>query len=134
MKLFKIALAVFSLLLAPAFAGTSPEKVTGAITTDTTSATQLFDNGVVFVDVRKPSDFEAGRVPGAIHLDLKSTYNQAALEASVGKDDQVVIYCNGANCMRSSKAAVLAVEWGFTKVFYYRDGFPAWDAAGNPVE
>jgi rhodanese-related sulfurtransferase len=36
--------------------------------------------------------------------------------------------------MRSSDATKLAVGWGFSKVYYYRDGFPAWKAAGNPVE
>jgi rhodanese-related sulfurtransferase len=50
------------------------------------------------------------------------------------KDEPIVIYCNGASCMRSSKATAKAVSWGYTKVYYYRDGFPAWKAASLPVE
>jgi rhodanese-related sulfurtransferase len=46
----------------------------------------------------------------------------------------VVFYCNGHACHRSSKASKLAVGWGWKKVYYYRDGFPAWKAANNPIE
>ena len=60
--------------------------------------------------------------------------NENALAAEVKKDEPVVFYCNGHSCMRSSKASAMAVGWGWKKVYYYRDGFPAWKAAGNPVE
>ncbi len=113
---------------------TSPETIPGATTVDTAKAKVLFDKGVTFVDVRKNSDWEAGRVPGAKHIELKKKLSEASLSAVVKKDQEVVLYCNGASCMRSSKASKKAVSWGFTKVYYYRGGFPAWKAAGNPVE
>ena len=122
-------------LAAPSFAAeVSPQAVDGAVTVDSAKARALFDQEVAFVDVRKDSDWDAGRVPGAIHLDIKSAYNEDSLAAEVAKDEAVVLYCNGASCMRSSDASKMAVSWGFTKVHYYRDGFPAWKAAGNPVE
>jgi rhodanese-related sulfurtransferase len=118
-----------------AFAGAeSPLAIEGAETIDTDTARSLFDQEVAFVDVRKDSDWDAGRVPGAIHLDIKSAYSEDSLVSEVKKDETVVIYCNGASCMRSSDASKMAVNWGFSNVKYYRDGFPAWKAAGNPVE
>ena len=78
--------------------------------------------------------WDAGRVPGAYHLELKTKFSEASLADVVGKGDEVVIYCNGASCMRSSSACAEAVKWGFSKVYYFRDGLPAWDAAGYPVE
>ena len=54
--------------------------------------------------------------------------------AVAGKDEAVVMYCNGHNCMRSSKASAMAVGWGYSKIYYFRDGFPAWKDAGYPVE
>lgn len=118
-----------------AFAGAeSPLSIDGAETIDTATARALFDKEIAFVDVRKDSDWDAGRVPGAIHLDIKSVYNEGNLGAEVKKDETVVIYCNGPSCMRSSDASKMAVNWGFSNVKYYRDGFPAWKAAGNPVE
>ncbi|MCB1802561.1 MAG: rhodanese-like domain-containing protein [Gammaproteobacteria bacterium] len=112
----------------------SPETVDGATTVDTAAARALFDQEAAFVDTRKDSDFEAGRIPGAIHIELKKKFSEESLSAEVGKDEPVVFYCNGHSCLRSSEASKLAVGWGYTKVSYYRDGFPAWKAAGNPVE
>lgn len=122
-------------LAMPVLAGeVSPMQVDGAVTVDTAAAKALFDQQAAFVDVRKDSDWDAGRIPGAIHLDIKGKYTADALGAEVQKNEAVVVYCNGESCLRSSDAAKMAVNWGFSKVHYYRDGFPAWKAAGNPVE
>jgi len=112
----------------------APEAVPGASTVDTANAKALFDTGVVFIDVRSDADWEAGRIPGAIHLELKQVYGVASLGAAVAKDQEVLVYCNGIQCPRSSEAATKAVAWGFTKVYYYRLGFPDWQAAGYAVE
>ncbi len=112
----------------------SPVSIDGATTVDTAKAKALFDKGVIFLDVRKDKDWGAGRIPDAIHIELKKVLSEDTLSKEVKKDQEVVIYCNGEKCMRSSKASAKAVAWGFGKVYYYRDGFPAWKAAGHPVE
>ncbi len=112
----------------------SPETIEGAATVDATKAKQLFDSGVLFVDVRKDKDWSAGRVPDAVHIELKKIFSEATLGKEVGKDEPLVIYCNGASCMRSSKATAQAVSWGYSKIHYFRGGFPAWKTAGYPVE
>ncbi|HEY7491580.1 MAG TPA: rhodanese-like domain-containing protein [Candidatus Tectomicrobia bacterium] len=112
----------------------SPEAVPGAITIDTAKAKALFDRGVVFIDVRNDADWDAGRIPGAIHLELKRVFSAESLGAVVAKDQEVVVYCNGPQCPRSFEAATKAVAWGFTRVYYYRLGFPHWQAADYPAE
>ncbi len=112
----------------------SPLKVDGAETVETAKAKSLFDSGIMFVDTRKNSDWDAGRIPDAVHLELKSNFTEASLSGEAKKDEAIVCYCNGASCLRSSKCSEQAVGWGFSKVYYYRDGFPAWKAAGHPVE
>lgn len=134
MKAILFALFAAVATMGPAAAETSPETVPGAQTVTVDQAADLFDAGAIFVDVRKSSDFDAGRIPGAVHLDVKSDFTEDALTAVVGKDQDVVIYCNGHSCLRSSDASAMAVGWGFAKVRYLRDGYPAWDAAGLPVE
>ena len=114
--------------------GLSPESVPGATTIGAAEAKRLFDGGVVFVDVRKDSDWEAGRIPEAYHIELKKVFNETELANVAQVDQPVVIYCNGPKCLRSSEASAMAVEWGFSKVHYFRDGFPAWKAADYPVE
>ncbi|MBA4783118.1 MAG: rhodanese-like domain-containing protein [Rhizobiales bacterium] len=133
--LFAMFFAAFTMVAMSAMASTvSPTLVEGATTVNAEQAKELFEAGVVFVDVRKDGDWEAGRVPGAYHLELKSAYNEGGLSGVVAKDAKVVIYCNGDSCMRSSEACAQAVGWGFKNVYYFRDGFPAWASAGYPVE
>ncbi len=134
-----LALSSFFLILAitgTANAGNklSPTSVDGATTVDTAKAKALFDQGVIFIDVRKDKDWNAGRIPDAVHIELKKVLSEKTLSKEVKQNQEVVMYCNGEKCMRSSKASTKAVAWGFSKVYYYRDGFPAWKAAGNPVE
>jgi rhodanese-related sulfurtransferase len=112
----------------------SPETVQGATTIDTARAKTLFDSRAIFVDVRNDADWEAGRIPGAVHLELDKGLDEASLRALARPDQAVVMYCNGTKCPRSSQAAALAVGWGFTQVYYYRLGFPDWQAAGYPAE
>ncbi len=112
----------------------SPMSVSGATTVDTAKAKAMFDKGVPFVDVRSDKDFGAGRIPGAVHIELNKAFNDVSLAKTVKKDQDVVIYCNGAECLRSSEASGKAVGWGFKKIHYYRDGYPAWKKAGNPTE
>lgn len=115
-------------------AAESPVSVPGATTVNAAEAKALFDSGAKFIDVRKSSDFDAGRVPGAESLDLKLAFTAEALAKVVAKDKEVVIYCNGLDCPRSAEGSAMAVGWGHTKVYYFRDGYPAWQLAGYPVE
>jgi rhodanese-related sulfurtransferase len=128
--------AAFAVSSAPAAhaAAFSPDTVSGTTTVDAAAAKALFNQGVPFVDVRKDSDWDAGRIPGAEHLELKKVFDEAKLAEIAGKDQEVVIYCNGPKCMRSSEACAKAVSWGFKKVYYFRGGFPEWAAADYPTE
>jgi len=112
----------------------SPETVTGATTVNAAKAKELFDKRATFIDTRNDKDFNAGRIPGAVHIDSHKDLNEGSLGKVVKKDQPVVFYCNGTSCLRSSESAVKAVGWGYKQVYYYRLGFPDWKAAGYPVE
>ena len=131
---------IVSLLLAVVFfspgtsAQESPLQVDGATTVDVAVAKTLFDRGVPFVDVRSKSGWETSHIPKAHYLELFSAFNEANLLKIAAKDQEVVIYCGGPGCKRSSKACAKAASWGFKKVYYFRGGFPAWRAAGFPTD
>jgi rhodanese-related sulfurtransferase len=123
-----------SVLAATELVDATPETVAGATTVDAAMAKQLFDDEAAFIDLRKDPAWNAGRIPGAIHLDFKKAFNQEALSNEVSKDEPVVFYCSGVRCPRSTKASEMAVGWGYTRVYYFRGGFPAWQQAGYPIE
>ena len=91
-------------------------------------------SGVVFIDVRSPRLHSRRHIPGAVHLDLKDTFDEESLAMVAKKDQQLVIYCSGIKCSRSSTASAEAVSWGYTKVHYLRGGIVDWRNAGYPVE
>lgn len=133
--LFGLILALASqFALASELVKATPESVPGATTVDAAAAKALFDNEAAFVDLRKENVWNSGRVPGAIWMDFKEAFNRKTLAAEVDKDEKVVFYCSGVRCPRSSKAASKALAWGYSDVYYFRAGFPAWKNAGYPVE
>ena len=54
--------------------------------------------------------------------------------AAVDKDDEVVFYCVGKYCPRSTYACAKALLWGYKRVYYFAGGLPAWKDAVYPVE
>jgi rhodanese-related sulfurtransferase len=97
----------------------SPENVTGVTTVDGAKAKVQLDKGVKFIDTRNGKDWDAGRIPGSVHLELHKVFNEASLGKVLKKDQEVVFYCNGVSCLRSSEAAAQAVRWGYKKDYYY---------------
>ncbi|WP_051144958.1 rhodanese-like domain-containing protein [Thiomicrorhabdus sp. Kp2] len=131
-------IGIFCLLMSSiAFAakGPSPESVDGATTIGAEQAKKLWKQGATFIDTRKDSDWEAGRVPGAVHINIKNPeFNKENILTHIGLNDAVISYCNAEKCHRAASGAKKLVEFGFTKVYYYRDGFPSWKNAGYPYE
>lgn len=112
----------------------APASVAGAKTVNAAEAKALYDKKAMFLDARSNSDWEAGRIAGAVHLELKSALTQENLAKHAKPGDSIVFYCNGPKCMVSANAIEKVKPWGYTKLFYMRDGFPAWKAANYPVE
>lgn len=111
----------------------SPEQVEGTITTSLSQAKALFDQGVVFIDVRRQKFFLKKHITGAYHLDLKRAFTRDALNKIATPSQPIVIYCSGEKCSRSYKASAKAVEWGYKEVHYFRAGVAAWRDANYPL-
>jgi rhodanese-related sulfurtransferase len=137
MRQFSYTVSFILLLLGATLTADAQESsltVEGATTISADMAKALHDRGVPFVDVRTDDLFEAAHIPGATHLELFNAFDEPNLLKAAAKDKEVVIYCAGPGCKRSSKACIKAVSWGFKKVYYFRGGFPAWRAAGLPTD
>ena len=69
----------------------SPESVAGATTVDSNKAHELWKSRAWFVDPRKPEQYEAGRIPGALNIeydpgtpDQQLTAESLAAEVPIG--------------------------------------------------
>lgn len=138
-KLFSIVSLVAALVSTVVLAQ-SATTVAGATTVDVTTAKQLFDRGVPFVDVRQADGdefvpgYNNGHIPGAIHLHLVGEFRESTLSEIVSKNQEIVIYGLGEMGAETTVACKKAVAWGFEKVYYFRVGYSMWQYAGHPIE
>ena len=102
---------------------------------DVETAKKLYDAGAVFVDARPAGVFAAGRIRGARSLPAyeMEEHMESFLE-NVPPDAPLVTYCSGRTCEDSHFLAEWLKEMGYTRVQVFVDGYPAWTAAGYPVE
>ncbi len=119
--------------------GAQPSRVLAAnndANTTHISATELnmlIESGQapLIVDVRSSREYQAGHVPGAIHLPFWLAFARAD-EVNAPKDELVVVYCAHGPRAWVGKAA-LSLE-GFTQIRYLQGHMTGWNKAELPVE
>ena len=85
----------------------------------------------VLLDVRSVAEFEKGRIPRAVNIDI----NAKAFEEKVGALDRNKTYLvNCAVGMRSAKACKKLETMGFKNLYDLGPGFDGWKKAGKPIE
>ena len=110
-------------------------NVEGATKIDVLEAKSFVDGGdATFIDVRAALEFESGRIPGAKNLSLPTALSYENLSSTADKNGKIVFYCHGKYCPYSAYASARALAWGFTNVYYFAGGFPAWHDAGYDIE
>ncbi|MBK8010945.1 MAG: rhodanese-like domain-containing protein [Deltaproteobacteria bacterium] len=76
-------------------------------------AQRLVAAGATLIDVRTTQEFEAGHIPGAVHVPVHEI--EARAHELGPKTRPVVVYCRSGN--RSARAARMLRARGFTEVF-----------------
>ena len=109
-------------------------EVAGVPQIEAAQVKEMLESGVVVVDVRDAGSYGRGHLPGAIHLDLNLALTEKNLMEVVDKDDPVIFHCWGPSCSYSAMACAKAHLWGYKEIYYFYGGFPAWKAAGYPIE
>jgi PQQ-dependent catabolism-associated CXXCW motif protein len=136
----------------------SPATVAGGVMLDTDAAHQLWESGAaVWIDVlpapRRPENLPPSAlwmplphrdIPGSLWLpdigrgalspEIEGYFrDHLATATKLRKDAAVVFYCQ-ADCWMSWNAAKRAASWGYTQIYWYRDGTDGWDAAKLPMQ
>jgi rhodanese-related sulfurtransferase len=91
-------------------------------------AKQKQTQGAILLDVREPSEWRKGHIPGAVHIPL------GALTSRLRELDparEVVTVCRSGN--RSMAAARILNSAGFTQVSNLAGGMIVWSRSGLPV-
>ncbi|MDI6852744.1 MAG: rhodanese-like domain-containing protein [Deltaproteobacteria bacterium] len=96
----------------------------------------LFNQGqALFVDVRKPYQYEEEHIPGAVSLPLDDwKKNKNTPLPYIPKDRLIVTYCIREACYAHLEMAKILQAQGFTQVMAYLGGFREWEKAGYPKQ
>jgi molybdopterin/thiamine biosynthesis adenylyltransferase/rhodanese-related sulfurtransferase len=100
---------------------------------DPAQVSEHLGNGIVLVDVRESTEWDAGHIPGAVHV--PRAYLESRVEGAVGPDrsQEIVLYC--ASGQRSALAAhTLRDQLGYEHVKSMTGGITLWKDRGYKVE
>lgn len=89
------------------------------------------DTNNVILDVRSAAEFEKGRIPRAINIDLNSS---RFAEKIAALDTNKTYLVNCAVGMRSARACKKMESMGFKHLYDLEGGFDDWKKARKPVE
>jgi hydroxyacylglutathione hydrolase len=108
----------------------APIEIGGRMTVDELAAD--LDGGPaapLVIDVRQLSEYEAGHVPGSVHLGAGSLPDRLD---ELPRDRPIATVC--ASGYRASVAASMLRAAGFSDVSWVADGVPTWRRRGHPTE
>jgi rhodanese-related sulfurtransferase len=93
----------------------------------------LANTDLVVIDSRKKTEFQKGHIEGAINI-LNTKLKQEDLEKiSPDKSKEILFYCNGTRCLRSTDSIKKAKKWGYSKLIWFRGGWKEWTEKRLPV-
>ena len=114
---------------------TSPETIEGTHRIEAEGLIQLVNHNEtqIIIDSRISSDRKLGYIPGSISLPDTETSCESLARLIPQKSDPVVFYCNGPKCRRSDNAVVIAIDCGYTSIYWFRGGIEAWRENNYPI-
>jgi len=85
----------------------------------------------VVIDLRTPSEYAVGHIPGAVNIDSNNR-NFAETVAALDKGHTYLVHGTGES--KSTNALERIAKLKFTNVYNLEGGIKAWQEAGKPLE
>lgn len=121
-----LAAAVFVLSACGSAAPAAPTQLSAEISVSQAAA--MRDSGAFMLDVREPSEWQAGHIPDATLIPLGEL--QARL-SEVPDDQTIVVVCRSGN--RSAQGRDILRQAGYADATSMAGGMNDWTTAGYPV-
>ncbi len=129
MKKLLITLSLIALAFS-SFFGTQKKEVELIFHTDIDAAQaseliqeNLENEDFVILDVRSPSEFKSGHIPGAVNINYYDSDFEAQLD-ELDKDKVYLVYCRSGG--RSSNALKKMIRLEFKRVYHLKKGYNSW--------
>ncbi len=136
----------FGMLAASAaMAAETPAALPGVKVVNAEEVKKMLDSGVPVIDTRVAAEYAEKTIKGAVSVPYKEkSAKEAGFDAAqdqfdlaklpANKGAPLVFFCNSGECWKSYKASVVAQKAGYTKINWFRGGFPEWNSKGLPTQ
>ncbi|MBS1536527.1 MAG: hypothetical protein JST20_02110 [Bacteroidetes bacterium] len=105
----------------------SSEKPKPASVTYSQVLRLLEDKDVLFIDARNDDEWNAGHIPGAIHIFPEDFQKHIPEIIGLPRDKRIVAYCSGGpECPLSHEICEQLANFGFKRLFIYFGGWTEW--------
>jgi rhodanese-related sulfurtransferase len=96
---------------------------------------KFVENKSVFIDARDISEYNRAHIKGAKNIPYHR-FDTVFFEfaSTISPTSEIITYCNGLDCELAKKLAEKLLEYGYTNIKVFKDGFPAWEAKKLPIE
>ena len=126
-------------------AADTPASLAGVKVVSADEVKKMLDSGVPVFDTRVAAEYAEKTIKGAKSVPYKEkSAKEAGFDAAADQFDlsklpadksaPLVLFCNAGECWKSYKASVVAMKAGYTKIQWFRGGFPEWAAKGLPTQ
>lgn len=140
-----VAMGFGVLTLSSAWAAETPTALAGVKNVSAEEVKKLMDGGVPVIDTRVAAEYAEKTIKGAINVPYKEkSAKDVGFDAGQDQFDlsklpankaaPLVLFCNAGECWKSYKASVVAQKAGYTKINWFRGGFPEWTGKGLPTQ
>ncbi len=140
-----LTMAFGALTVSAALAAETPAALPGVKSVSADEVKKLLDSGVPVIDTRVAAEYAEKTIKGSISVPYKEkSAKEAGFDASLDQFDlsklpankaaPLVFFCNSGECWKSYKASVVAQKAGYTKINWFRGGFPEWNSKGLPTQ
>lgn len=113
----------------------SPQDMPGTTKVSAESLIELINQQprTVIIDARITKDREQGYIESSLSLADVDTDCPQLAERIDDLQSPVLFYCNGPKCGRSANAARIALDCGYTQIYWFRGGYEEWRAKNYPA-
>jgi len=113
----------------------SPESIDGTTIVDAEglidTVTQIPE--LILIDSRIIADHKEGFIEGSVNLPDTETDCSSLASTVPGLASPVLFYCNGIKCGRSTRAAIIAIDCGYSNIYWFRNGMEEWQEQEYPL-
>jgi rhodanese-related sulfurtransferase len=112
----------------------APDTIPGTVKVDAEGVLDVAEKipHLVIIDARIRQDRVQGYIEGSVSLPDVDTSCESLKKIIPRKSTPVLFYCNGPKCGRSVSSSRLALQCGFTQIYWFRGGFEEWKQKNYP--